>query len=192
MEPHVHPTAEVTGAVIGAGTKVWHYAQVGEGARVGEGCTVGKGVYIDRGVTVGRAVKIQNEACLYRGSVVEDGVFIGPHACLANDKRPRAVDPEGRPKRDGDWTPGRVLIREGASVGAGAVVLPGVTVGPWAMVGAGAVVAKDVPAHALAVGNPARVVGHVCRCGAKLGSRGGLYGFCPVCGEHVRSELEWE
>lgn len=175
----VHPTAEVApDVVVGAGAKIWHGAQVLPGASVGEGTVVGKGVYVDFGVEVGSRVKIQNYALLYRGTVVEDNVFVGPQVVLANDKRPRATNPDGSPKTDADWILSGVTLRRGASIGAAAVILPGVEVGEHAMVGAGAVVASDVPAHALVVGNPAAKVGWVCVCGHQLDS--GLL-KCATC-----------
>jgi acetyltransferase-like isoleucine patch superfamily enzyme len=165
----IHPTADVSSlAEIGAGTKIWHQAQVREGARIGRWCIIGKGAYIDLGVVIGDRVKIQNSASIYHGVKIEDGVFIGPHACLANDKLPRAVTPEGQLKRDADWEVGKILVQCGASIGASAVILPDVLVGRFAMVGAGAVVTKDVVAHGLVVGNPARLVGFVCKCGHRL------------------------
>ncbi|MGB9880554.1 MAG: acyltransferase, partial [Anaerolineae bacterium] len=126
---------------------------------------------------------------IYHGVTIEDGVFIGPHACLTNDKLPRAITPEGQLKRDTDWEVGKILIQYGASIGAGAIILPGVTVGRFAMVGAGAVVTKDVVAHGLVIGNPARLVGFVCQCGHRLvpwsdrEQPGKEKRFsCPVCG----------
>jgi len=128
---------------------------------------------------------------------LEDGVFIGPHACLINDKMPRAITPAGDLKRDADWEVGKILVKYGASVGAGAVVLPQVTIGRFALVGAGAVVTKDVPDHGLVVGNPARLVGYVCKCGRRLSEEGGKgkgeegrgkgekgekVAWCEVCG----------
>lgn len=167
--PFIHETAEVSDlAVVGEGTRIWHHAQVRERARVGRNCTVGKGVYIDFDVVVGDNVKIQNGCMLFHGSVVEDGVFLGPGVILTNDKLPRAINPDGTLKTDADWEVGTVHVRRGASIGAGAVVLPGVTIGRFAMVGAGAVVTRDVPDHGLVVGNPARLVGFVCFCGAPL------------------------
>jgi acetyltransferase-like isoleucine patch superfamily enzyme len=166
---NIHATAEVSPrAELGAGTHIWHQAQVREGARLGSHCTVGKGAYIDAEVEIGSNVKIENYALVYRGSTIEDGVFIGPHACLTNDKAPRAITPAGALKRAEDWDVGRIVVRYGASVGAGAIVLPGVTMGRFAMVGAGAVVAHDVPDFGLVVGQPARLVGYVCRCGRRL------------------------
>jgi UDP-2-acetamido-3-amino-2,3-dideoxy-glucuronate N-acetyltransferase len=165
----IHPTAEVSPqAEIGEGTKIWHQAQVREGARIGRDCILSKGVYIDFDVVIGDRVKIQNRASIYHGVTLEDGVFIGPHACLTNDRIPRAITPSGELKADADWEVGRIVVQYGASVGAGAVVLPDVTIGRFAMVGAGAMVTRDVPDHGLVVGSPARLKGFVCRCGRKL------------------------
>lgn len=165
----IHDTADVSPeAQIGLGTQIWHQSQVRERARIGSNCIIGKGVYIDFDVTVGDNVKIQNYASVYHGVTVEDGVFIGPYACLTNDRSPRAITPEGRLKSDDDWQVGHIHVSYGAAIGAGAIILPGVTIGKFALIGAGAVVTRDVPAHALAVGNPARIVGYVCSCGSRL------------------------
>jgi UDP-2-acetamido-3-amino-2,3-dideoxy-glucuronate N-acetyltransferase len=165
----IHPTAEVSPlATVGEDTKIWHQAQVRERAKIGRSCIIGKGVYIDSDVVVGDRVKIQNGVSIYHGVTIEDGVFVGPHACLINDKLPRAITPDGELKRDADWQVDRVLVQYGASIGAGAIILAGVTVGRFAMVGAGAVVTRDVAAHALVVGNPARLLGFVCACGQRL------------------------
>ncbi len=180
----VHPSAEVSAlARIGPATRIWHHVHIREGVMVGRNCIVGKGAYLDAGVSVGNNVKIQNYALLYHGVTLEDGVFIGPHACFANDKQPRAVNPDGSLKADTDWEVGAILVREGASVGASAVVLPGVTIGRWAMVGSGAVVTSDVPDYGLVLGNPARRVGYVCRCGRKLARHGDGPWVCDFDGE---------
>ena len=161
----IHPTAHVAdSARIGAGTRIWHEAQVREDAVVGEECVIGKGVYIDRGVVVGDRVKIQNRASLFRGLTVQDGVFIGPHVSFSNDRYPRAVNAEGEPLTEDDWQAEPTLVSYGASIGAGAVVLPGIVIGRWALVAAGAVVTRDVPAPALVTGNPARPCGHLTTC----------------------------
>ena len=187
----IHPTAEVSPqASIGEGTRIWHQAQIRERARIGEQCIIGKGVYIDLDVVIGSQVKVQNGASIYHGATIEDGVFIGPHACFTNDRLPRAITPDGQLKGDSDWEVGRTLVKRGASIGAGAILLPGVTVGTFAMVGAGAVVTHDVPAHGLVVGNPARLVGFVCACGSRLdrvGSKEDRY-ICPACGRGYRLE----
>ena len=183
----VHPTAEVAStARIGEGTRIWHQAQVREGATIGRNCIVGKGVYVDFDVVIGDNVKIQNGAQLYHGATLEDGVFIGPLACLTNDRFPRAITPDGRLKAADDWEVGPILVRRGASIGAGAIVLPGVDVGEFAMVGAGAVVTKDVPRHALVYGSPAHWQGYVCRCGRRLIQLEGNEWRCHVCDESYR------
>ena len=182
--PFIHPTADVSAqAVIGGGTRIWHQAQVRERARVGDNCIVGKGAYIDFDVIVGSNVKIQNGAYVYHGTTVEDGVFIGPGVVLTNDQLPRAINPDGSLKSDDDWKVSPVLIQRGASIGARAVVLPSVTVGEFAMVGAGAVVTRDVPAHGLVYGNPARLHGYVCCCGRPLTKVENSKWKCEVCNE---------
>jgi UDP-2-acetamido-3-amino-2,3-dideoxy-glucuronate N-acetyltransferase len=169
IETFIHPTADVSqDAVIGAGSRVWHAVQIREGARIGRECIIGKNVYIDFGVAIGDRVKIQNNVSVYHGVAIEDGVFVGPHVCFCNDPVPRAITPEGALKGQEDWTVGPVLVRYGASIGAGSVILPHVTIGSFAMVGAGSVVTRSVPDHALVYGNPARQRGYVCRCGHRL------------------------
>lgn len=181
----VHSSADVAPqARIGAGTYVWHHAQVRERAVLGEECIVGKDVYIDADVRIGARVKIQNGAQVYHGATVEDGVFIGPQACLTNDRQPRAVNLDGSLKRADDWVVTPTLVKHGASIGAAAVLLPGITVGRYAMVGAGAVVTHDVPDYGLVLGNPARLVGYVCVCGHRLNIVNGE-GRCPACGSTI-------
>jgi len=182
--PFVHPSAVVEeGASVGSGTSVWHQAHVRSGARVGERCTLGKGVYVGAGVTVGERCKIQNHAMLFEGSNLGDGVFVGPGAQLANDRYPRAITPDGEPKGTDDWELGRVTVESGASIGAGAIVVPEATIGRWAMVGAGAVVTHNVARHELVAGNPARHVGYVCSCGRRLMHAGdGDTWTCKECG----------
>jgi acetyltransferase-like isoleucine patch superfamily enzyme len=177
----IHPTADVSSdARVGQGTRIWHEAQVREGASIGTQCTIGKGVYIDRDVVIGDRVKVQNRASIYRGVTIEDAVYVGPHVSFTNDRYPRAVNADGSPQTDADWQLIPTLVREGASIGAGAVVLPGVTIGRWAMVGAGALVTRDLPDHAVAIGNPARVTGYACMCGRSLDQEGGGW-RCPSC-----------
>lgn len=177
----IHPTAEVSPkALIGSGTRVWHFVQIREGVVIGQNCIVGKDVYVDFGVQIGDNVKIQNGALIYHGATIEDGVFIGPQACLTNDRTPRAITPDGRLKGTNDWEVGRILIKYGASIGTGAIILPDVTVGRFALVGAGAVVTRDVPDHGLVVGNPARLAGYVCRCGRTMKHQESRW-HCPAC-----------
>lgn len=165
----VHETAFVEADVsIGAGTRVWHQAQIRTRARLGARCVVGKGAFVDFDVVVGDDSKLQNYACVYHGATLGRGVFIGPHAIVTNDLRPRATSPTFEPLRDGDWVVGHTLVDDGASIGANATVVAGVTIGRFAMVGAGAVVTRDVAPYALVVGAPAKRIGWVCRCGLRL------------------------
>jgi len=187
----IHPTADVSPhARIGAGTKVWHHAQIREGAQLGENCIIGKGVYIDHQVVIGSNVKIQNGVSIYHGVTIEDGVFVGPHVCFTNDRFPRAITPVGALKTDSDWEVGVTRVGYGASIGAGAIVLTDLTIGAWAMVGAGAVVTRDVPSHVLVLGNPARRVGYVCKCGHRLIEKRGSPGEweCPRDGLAFRAQ----
>ena len=161
MTLRIHPTADVSPeATVGDGTQIWHWVQVRERARIGRNCKIGKDVYIDADVTLGDACKVQNFATIYRGVTIASRVFVGPHACFSNDPYPRA-DSE-------DWEIVPTRVEDGASIGANATILCGITIGRNAMVGAGAVVTKDVPPHALVAGVPAKVVGWVCECGRPL------------------------
>ncbi|MEP7020149.1 MAG: acyltransferase [Pseudonocardiales bacterium] len=167
MPAFVHPTAEVDGAEVGAGSNVWHQAQLMAGATLGRDCTVGKGAFLSSTAAVGDLVKIGNYATVM-GARVEDEAFIGPQSYLMEDPHPRATNPDGTRRGPGEWEPRPVLVRRGATVGGGALVLPGVVVGEWAMIAAGAVVHKDVPAYGLVGGNPARQIGWACLCGLTL------------------------
>jgi UDP-2-acetamido-3-amino-2,3-dideoxy-glucuronate N-acetyltransferase len=182
--PRIEPTADVDQrAQIGMGSTVWHLAQVRENARLGTGCIVGRGAYVGPGVLIGDNVKLQNYALVYEPAVLEDGVFIGPAAVLTNDMFPRSTDPAGLLKRASDWESLGVVVREGASLGARAVVVAGVEIGRWALVGAGAVVARNVPDFALVVGVPARRIGWVGRAGWRLEADGADRWRCPRSGE---------
>ena len=165
----VHATADLESDVrVGADTSIWHRAQVRTGATIGSECVIGRDVFIDEGVLIGDRVKIQNAALLYHGVTVEDGVFIGPGAILTNDRYPRAITSTGELARAADWEVSPIVVRYGSSIGAGAVVVAGVEVGRFATVGAGGVVNRNVPNHALVAGSPARRIGWVCACGARL------------------------
>ena len=169
MAVRIHSSAVVSDqAEIGDGTQIWLFCQVRERAKIGRDCVFGKNVYVDYDVTIGDGCKVQNNVSLYVGVTLEDGVFCGPHACFTNDKVPRAVNPDMSPKGLDDWTISKTLVRSGAAIGANATIVCGVTIGRWAMVGSGAVVTRDVPDHALVLGNPARVVGWVCACGRRV------------------------
>ena len=169
MAAFVHPQAEVHGtAKLGDGVKVWARAVVREGATLGSETIVGTAAFVDTNVQVGARCKIQNNACIYHGAVLADGVFIGPAVIVLNDKTPRAINKKGTLKTASDWDVSGVTIGEGAAIGGGAVLLPGVTIGKWALVGSGAVVTKDVDAFAMVVGNPARVIAYVDENGERL------------------------
>lgn len=183
---YIHPTAEVSDkARVGAGTCIWHQAQVREGAVIGKSCILGKGSYVDKDVHIGDHCKLQNGVFVFHGFNLESGVFLGPGVMLLNDKHPRAITPDGSPKSDADWIASEGLIAHGAAVGGGAIVLPGINVGRMALVGAGAVVTKDVPERGIVAGNPARLRGFACDCGHPLSAQPGgpanSYS-CSTCG----------
>ncbi|WP_375386220.1 acyltransferase [uncultured Microbacterium sp.] len=182
--PVVQPSADVAdSAVLGAGTRIWHLAQVREGASLGADCNIGRGAYIGPDVVLGDACKIQNYALVYEPAVLGDGVFIGPAAVLTNDEFPRAVNPDGSLKSADDWHAVGVSIGRGASIGARAVCIAPVTIGQWALVAAGAVVTKDVPDFAIVVGVPARRIGWVGRVGKPLVQGADDVWVCPDSGE---------
>ena len=185
---YVHPTAEVeVGAEVGAGTRIWRHAHIRKAASIGTECNIGKGVYVESHVRIGSRVKIQNNVSLFEGVTIEDGVFLGPHVCFTNDLYPRAITPAGQLKTADDWEITPTLVQYGASIGANAVIVCGVTIGAFALVGAGSVVTRDVPAHALVIGNPAHIHGYVCRCAGRLTNveehNGYMQGWCEKCQE---------
>ncbi len=182
----IHETAEVSPeAIVGSGCRIWNQAQIRERATLGKQCIVGKDVYIDRDVVVGDYVKIQNQAQLFRGVVIESGVFIGPRVCFTNDSFPRAITADGRLKTDDDWGLELTFVSYGASIGAGAIILPGVKIGAFAMIGAGAIVTRDIADHQLVMGNPARPYGYVCRCGNRLQLNSRSVSWqCKICREN--------
>jgi UDP-2-acetamido-3-amino-2,3-dideoxy-glucuronate N-acetyltransferase len=175
--PLIHPTAEVEdGAEVGAGTRVWHFAHVRSGARIGERCVLGKSVFVDSGVVIGAGCRIQNFVSIYSGvSPFEDDVFVGPSAV---SRTTAALRPPA-----GSGTGCRPWFAWAPRSGRNATVLCGLTIGELAVVGAGAVVTADVEPHRLVVGNPAKPVGWVCRCGR--GVPGGPGTACPACGEDL-------
>lgn len=189
----VHASAELESDVtVGPRSSVWNRAVLRSGASLGAECIIGRDAFIDEGVRLGDRVKVQNGALVYHGVTVGNGVFIGPGAILTNDRYPRAVTATGELARGDDWTVSPIELRDGCSIGAGAVVVAGVAVGRFATVGAGAIVTHDVPDFALVAGNPARRLGWVCACGARLTDETGANAastptpdaslVCPKCG----------
>lgn len=173
----IHETAEVSSdSSIGEGTKIWNLAQIREDVAIGESCIISKNVYIDAGVRIGNRVKIQNNVNIYHGVTIEDDVFLGPSMTFTNDLYPRSFNK--------DWKVTETIVKKGASIGANATIVCGTEIGEYAMVGSGSVVSKNVPRHALVVGNPARQIGWVCQCGFKLDS----HGICVECGKKYNLE----
>ena len=162
MGVKIHSSAEVSEkAKIGENTAIWNHTQIRENSEIGDGCNISKNVYIDFGVKIGNNVKIQNNVSVYNGVTIEDDVFLGPSMVFTNDLYPRSFI----------WESGQIgttLVKRGASIGANATIICGDRViGKYAMVAAGSVVTKNIPDYGLVVGNPARLVGFVCKCGRK-------------------------
>ncbi len=174
----VHERALCESDSVGAGTRIWAFAHVQAGASIGRGCNVGDHAFIEKGARLGDGVVVKNGVHVWDGVALDDAVFAGPGVCFTNDLHPRAA----REQRGLDgWTLTRTRVGRGASLGAGAVIVCGITIGPSALIGAGAVVTRDVPAHALMVGNPARRVGWVCECARRLDAW-----LACICGRRYR------
>lgn len=146
---------------IGAGTRIWHFSHIMRDCSIGEGCNLGQNVVVSPGCVIGNGVKIQNNVSVYTGVTLEDDVFCGPSMVFTN-----VINPRSHVERKHEYRP--TLVRRGATIGANATIVCGVTLGRYCFVGAGAVVTRDVPDHALVVGNPARQRGWVCSCGERL------------------------
>ena len=174
----VHPQGLCESSDVGPGTRVWAFAHVMDGARVGRDCNIGDHAFIESGAVVGDRVTVKNNVLLWDKVVIEDDVFLGPNAVFTNDRNPRAPD-----KKDPSaFLP--TVVQRGATVGANATIVCGLTLGTWCFVGAGSVVVADVPAHAIVVGNPARRIGWMCECGTRLGDDLA----CPACARSYRLE----
>ncbi len=176
-DPVIHESAYVDeGAQIGAGTRIWHFCHVNSGAVIGERCSLGQNVVVLNGVRIGNNVKIQNNVSIYEGVELEDDVFCGPSMVFTNVINPRSHVPRKHEYR-------KTLVKRGASIGANATIVCGVTLGEYSFVGAGSVVTSDVDPYALIVGVPGKRVGWMCQCGEKLpvvDSEDRI--VCAVCG----------
>ena len=184
---YVDPTAIIDKPVnIGSGTKIWHFVHIMKDAQIGKECIIADYVYIGRGVKIGNKVKLENRVTVYEGVTIHDNVFIGPHVAFTNDLYPRSLNP--------DWKILPTLVKQGSSIGAGSVIVCGVTIGENALIGAGSVVTNDIPNLALAYGNPARVRGFICKCGTKLETEEEngkiVLMVCSCCKERYTISLE--
>jgi len=182
----VHPNALCESDDVGPRTRVWAFAHIMSGAVVGSDCNICDHAFIESGAKLGNRVTVKNNVLLWDKVTIEDEVFLGPNAVFTNDLTPRVAFK----KKPEDFLP--TLVRRGASIGANATIVCGVTIEEQAMVGAGAVVTHNVPAHALVVGNPARQVGWMCACGERLGDDL----VCRLCGRRFRNDprglREWQ
>lgn len=159
----VHPQALCESQDVGPGTRIWAFAHVMDGARVGAGCNIGGGAFVEAGAVVGDRVTVKNGVLIWDRVIVGNDVFLGPNMVFTNDLNPRASARKAREEFS------ETVVEDGASIGANATILCGLTIRASAMVGAGSVVTRDVPARAVVVGNPARQTGWVCDCGERLG-----------------------
>jgi acetyltransferase-like isoleucine patch superfamily enzyme len=183
---YIHPSALCESSRIGEGTRVWAFAHIMDGANVGRDCNICGHTFVEHGASLGDRVTLKNGVCVWAGVVLEDEVFVGPGAMFTNDAYPRSRHSRAAANRyrGNDWRVSTRVCR-GASIGANATILCGVTVGEYATVGAGSVVTHDVPANGLVAGNPARVMGWVCPCGRPLKG----VSACQSCGWRVDAEI---
>lgn len=180
-----HETAIVdTGATIGNGTKIWHFSHIMSQATIGQECSIGQNVFIANQVKIGNHVKIQNNVSIYEGVILEDHVFCGPSMVFTNVKNPRSAFPRNT---SNDYL--RTVVQEGASIGANATIVCGITIGKWAFIAAGAVVTKDIPAYHVVAGVPARIIGWMCECGTALEFEN-HFSVCSQCGKKYQKQAE--
>ncbi len=172
----VHESSYIEeGAEIGEGTKIWHFCHISKGAKIGKNCIIGQNIFIGPDVKIGNRCKIQNNVSIYKGVILEDEVFCGPSCVFTNVYNPRAFI-----ERKNEFL--QTIVKTGATIGANATIVCGVTIGKYAMVGAGAVVKKDVPDYAVVVGVPAKQIGWACKCGTTLNFDSNNRGICRYCG----------
>ncbi len=172
-------------STIGSGTKIWHFSHVMRDSKIGARCNIGQNVVISPQCTLGNNVKVQNNVSIYTGVTLEDDVFCGPSMVFTN-----VINPRSFIERKDEYR--QTLVRRGASIGANATIICGVTLGRYCVVGAGGVVTRDVPDYAVVYGNPARIRSWVCYCGISLELGGDdastIEATCPACGRHYRRE----
>ena len=163
---------------VGKGTKIWHFSHIMKNSKIGERCNIGQNVVISPDVIIGNNVKIQNNVSVYTGVICEDGVFLGPSCVFTN-----VINPRSFIERKDEYK--RTLVKKGATIGANATIICGFDIGKYAFVGAGAVVTKSVPDYALVVGNPAKIIGYVCKCGNRLKNIDNYY-KCDSCNKEYK------
>ncbi len=178
---YVHPSAILETPSIGAGTRIWAFSHVMCDASIGSNCNLGEHCFVESGAVIGDNVTIKNGNMIWEGVTLQDGVFVGPNVFFTNDLYPRSprLPEAGKRYADHRWL-ARTVVKHGASLGAGAVILAGLTLGEFSTVGAGTIVTHDVPPYALVVGNPGRIRGWVCQCGQPLHFQGDL-ACCQEC-----------
>jgi UDP-2-acetamido-3-amino-2,3-dideoxy-glucuronate N-acetyltransferase len=182
---HIHPSSVIDkGAQIGSGTRIWHFCHLMPKAKVGNDCILGQNVFIDNNVVIGNGVKIQNNVSVYNGVLIEDNVFLGPSMVFTN-----VINPRSFIERKNEFQ--TTIVRKGASVGANATILCGVEIGSYAMIGAGTMVVKNIPPHALVVGNPAQQIGWVSEAGITLDFDAAGLAICPQTGKRYKLINEW-
>ncbi len=186
-EYYVHPTSLVEKpAAVGAGTRIWHFCHLMPDVTMGKNCTVGQNVFVGKGVSIGNNVKIENNVSIFEGVTIEDDVFCGPSCAFTNVRVPR-----GHISQKGKYS--LTIVKKGATIGANATIVCGNTIGRYAFIGAGAVITRNIPDHALVYGNPARIKGWVCECGAKLDFNGNGEAKCHSClQQYLKQEIEGE
>lgn len=182
MQPiFIHESSYIDdGTSIGEGTKIWHFCHIMSGATIGSNCNIGQNVLISPEVVIGNNVKIQNNVSVYTGVIIEDDAFLGPSMVFTN-----VINPRSHVNRKHEYK--KTIVKKGASIGANATIVCGITLGKYCFIGAGSVVTRDVPDYALFYGNPAKFHSWVCQCGVKL-EKGTNYFSCPACGEKYHLE----
>ena len=165
----IHETVQLgKNVIMGSNIAIWDYSKIENGVSIGQNTKIGRNVYVGEFVKIGSNCKIQNNSLIYSPAEIFDGVFIGPGVVLTNDKNPRAIDESGDIKFSDNWIQSKIVVEEGASLGAGVICVAPIIVGEWSLSGSGAVLTANVPRFALMAGVPARQIGWVCKCGNRL------------------------